>query len=59
MAPRVNWKGFLRLAMNRFALLALMMVTVFDCANAARIQAPPGIPECHDDARKFCDAVVV
>jgi hypothetical protein len=46
------------IAMYRFALAALMIVIVFDCAKAARIQAPPGIPECHDDARKFCDAVL-
>ena len=26
--------------------------------NAAEIQAPPGIPECRDDARKFCFAVL-
>jgi hypothetical protein len=46
------------IAMYRFALAALMIVTAFDCAMAARLQAPARIPECHDDARKFCDAVL-
>lgn len=44
--------------MNRFALAILMTVTVFDHAKAARIQGPPGIPECRDDARNFCADVL-
>jgi hypothetical protein len=44
-------------AMNRFALAALMIVTVFDSANALRFQFDR-YPECHDDAVKFCNAVI-
>ena len=29
-----------------------------DSANASRFLAPPGIPECRDDARKLCSAVL-
>jgi hypothetical protein len=44
--------------MNRLALAALMVTTVFNSANATKIQAPPGIPECYEDAHKFCSAVL-
>ena len=44
-------------AMNRFVLAALMIVTVFDSANAFRFQFDR-YPECHGDAVKFCNAVI-
>jgi hypothetical protein len=43
--------------MNRFALAAFMIVTVFDSANALRFQFDR-YPECHGDAVKFCNAVI-
>jgi len=44
-------------AMNRFTLAALMIMTV-NSANATRYNAPPGIPECSEDAHKLCFAVL-
>jgi hypothetical protein len=44
-------------AMNRFALAALMTVTVFDSANALMYQFNR-YPECQADAVKFCNAVI-
>jgi hypothetical protein len=44
--------------MYRFALAAFMIVAAFDSALATKIQAPAGIPECREDAIKFCNAVL-
>src|SRR5579863_3349798 len=44
--------------MNRFAMAALITITVFNSANATRYNAPPGIPECSEDAHKLCFAVL-
>jgi hypothetical protein len=44
--------------MYRFGLAALMITAVFDSADATKIQATAGIPECREDAVKFCNAVL-
>jgi len=44
--------------MNRFALAALMIISVFDSANALKFAPQGGIPECGPDAVKFCNAVI-
>jgi hypothetical protein len=40
--------------MGRFAVAALIIITTFNSANATKFNAPPGIPECSDDAHKLC-----
>jgi hypothetical protein len=45
--------------MNRFALAALMIVIVFDSANAKWFPSNSnGHPECTADAHRFCGAVI-
>jgi hypothetical protein len=44
--------------MNRFALAALIIMTLFNPANASKFSVPAGIPECYEDAQKFCLAVI-
>jgi hypothetical protein len=45
--------------MNRFALTTLIIMTLFNPANATKINAPTtGIPECSEDAHKLCSAVL-
>jgi hypothetical protein len=44
--------------MNRFVLAALIIVTLFNPAKATKFNAPGAIPECSDDARKLCFAVL-
>ena len=44
--------------MNRFALAALIIMTLFNPANATRYNAPTGIPECSEDAHNLCFAVL-
>ena len=43
--------------MNRFALAALMIVIVFDSANAKWFPSN-GHSECASDAQRFCSAVI-
>ena len=44
--------------MNRFVLAALIIMTLFNPANATKFNAPAGIPECSEDVQKFCLAVL-
>jgi hypothetical protein len=43
--------------MNRFALATLMIVIVFDSANAGKLPSYRH-PECTADAQRFCRAVI-
>jgi hypothetical protein len=43
--------------MTRFALATLMIVIVFDTANASKLPSYRH-PECTADAQRFCSAVI-
>jgi hypothetical protein len=43
--------------MNRFVLATLMIVIVFDSANAGKLPSYRH-PECAADAQRFCRAVI-
>ena len=46
------------IVMNRFALAALIIMTLLNPANALKFAPQGGIPECGPDAVRFCNAVI-